>query len=823
MSLLIENLAVSISSQTISPAATSTLDVSLQKRGLTNKPRTQHDNFYTPRNDFFYENSPYLALDAKRREIRLLRVFPPNSYQEHIQDHPQWAPNEKAHGQPLHLNAVTVSSLISQYSNFRPSSQLIACEIIDKVAPSRMDGNYCVLSYCAGKPTKTKVLLVDGLPFNAFANLERAIRLALVCWASRNPGRELLLWVDQICINQSDHLERTNQVGIMREIYRRSNETFISLDISGFENCLSWARSSNNGTPGVDDSSVGGHLKFNSVAGLKNCLKNALTSQLLSPKTLDPWITSLEAFMKNPWWCRAWVYQEFTASPRPRFLAGSASIPWNELSLMVGIIYSGLEEVFASILAEISESTSRKESIRDLAVEKHKQSMMKYQMELQQYHSEPAQQKRVTLQRKEERYLRDLRTDIADIEESMGKIPIMTRLGSRYTGYKALRNELRYHKQDLTGIPGKRRTSHTTVMMRENVSSAINQLERFSVWFQDKRWDFDVSLRESVNNILQRRVEALKDIHKDGSGLMPSFSSEPTRPSEPSEIRIQNDLLKETEGQKGIIESIKNRVVRLDSPAISSLVKAKLTGRRSLDLKTHLQHSRHCEASDPRDRIYAFLNLAQKGYAIVPDYSMENTVVHAMISAARRIIEYEKTLEILEHTSRGREKLGYFMPSWVPDWTSPETDCGLRTYASSTFPDRGDAPFDAAKGLCAEAVFRIAEADESNVDLHVDGCFIDRLDELEGPIRDFPDLQLFLTPNGLRIIMSKFGLVDDEIWVLHGASTPMVLRPEGDDMYGVIGPALVCTQDRTLSDIMFGHVIDLAQQGKADTRKIWLV
>jgi hypothetical protein len=39
------------------------------------------------------------------------------------------------------------------------------------------------------------------------------------------------------------------------------------------------------------------------------------------------------------------------------------------------------------------------------------------------------------------------------------------------------------------------------------------------------------------------------------------------------------------------------------------------------DLKVWLQHGASCGASDPRDKVFAFLGLAAKGYNIEPDYS----------------------------------------------------------------------------------------------------------------------------------------------------------------------------------------------------------
>jgi hypothetical protein len=84
-------------------------------------------------------------------------------------------------------------------------------------------------------------------------------------------------------------------------------------------------------------------------------------------------------------------------------------------------------------------------------------------------------------------------------------------------------------------------------------------------------------------------------------------------------------------------------------------------------LKELLQHSRECRASDPRDKVYAFLGLADQGYGIIPKYTWENTIVHVLIHIAQRIITFEGNLHILEHVGEGREKLGTLLPSWVPD------------------------------------------------------------------------------------------------------------------------------------------------------------
>jgi hypothetical protein len=277
------------------------------------------DNFYAPKNDYFYGKSPYLPLDSSRREIRLLKVFSRRSYTDHVAAKPEWAPINQGKGQPLRLNdqnLALLASSIPQFGISKPNTPLLACEILDKVALSRVDGAYCALSYCAGEPTDTSLILVDGLPFNAFSNLERAIDLALKQWVLKWPKRDLLLWADQICINQGDHIERTSQVNMMRDIYRRSGETFICLSTSSSSvDCLAWASSI---LVEIEKSTQ------NPIELLKERIKRTLPRKKVASTCsgilpdghyeqedveTSLWVESIETFLENQWWRRSWVYQ----------------------------------------------------------------------------------------------------------------------------------------------------------------------------------------------------------------------------------------------------------------------------------------------------------------------------------------------------------------------------------------------------------------------------------------------------------------------------------------------------------------------------------
>jgi hypothetical protein len=274
--------------------------------------------------------------------------------------------------------------------------------------------------------------------------------------------------------------------------------------------------------------------------------------------------------------------------------------------------------------------------------------------------------------------------------------------------------------------------------------------------------------------------------------------------------------------QRDKILRLQSDLAQLDRSALASMVKGRKTHRPNQppDLITLLQHSRNCAASDPRDRVYAFIGLAQSSYNIIPDYTSRNTVEKVLIETAKSIIRHDRSLHILQHVNRGRTNLGNRLPSWVPDWTSKETTRGI---------DHGydwelTRPFGAAKDTTALAEFQDHTA--------VDGEFYEFLKAravLVGVIRDIQQeaslehISLLTLEGGETVFGPKAARHEDEIWVLYGASRPVAMRPEGENRFGYLGDAIVFGKDSdTYSAIMYGQMVDRVREGKAKEKEIWI-
>lgn len=108
------------------------------------------------------------------------------------------------------------------------------------------------------------------------------------------------LWVDALCINQSNHAERNQQVSIMGDIYRSANQVVIWLGEA------------------ADDS----HLVFAYINDTGPISEP--TPPAPSPALRRAWI----ALITRPWFFRTWVIQEVALSRETTVMCGTDSAPW---------------------------------------------------------------------------------------------------------------------------------------------------------------------------------------------------------------------------------------------------------------------------------------------------------------------------------------------------------------------------------------------------------------------------------------------------------------------------------------------------------------
>lgn len=104
--------------------------------------------------------------------------------------------------------------ILTLQPHWDPTAQIICSLSSTLLSRGNGPAPYCeALSYEWGGPIITTVALVDGKDFQMRANLAAA----LCCMRDTKKTRQL--WVDAICIDQTDHAERNTQVALMGDIY----------------------------------------------------------------------------------------------------------------------------------------------------------------------------------------------------------------------------------------------------------------------------------------------------------------------------------------------------------------------------------------------------------------------------------------------------------------------------------------------------------------------------------------------------------------------------------------------------------------------------
>jgi hypothetical protein len=93
----------------------------------------------------------------------------------------------------------------------------IEMEEMEPLEPRFNWGDYIALSYVWGNPRKTREIFVNGNRFAVGENLYLALRKLQSSFEVRE--RRLKIWIDAICINQSDLNERAQEVKKMDMIY----------------------------------------------------------------------------------------------------------------------------------------------------------------------------------------------------------------------------------------------------------------------------------------------------------------------------------------------------------------------------------------------------------------------------------------------------------------------------------------------------------------------------------------------------------------------------------------------------------------------------
>lgn len=120
--------------------------------------------------------------------------------------------------EPLDLTEDTIRLL--SILPFASGEAPVTCTIQNTTVATQ---SYTCLSYTWLPSHPQHDVILNGIPVQIGDNLFQFLK------AARRAGRLENLWIDALCINQGDHIEKSHQVHRMGEIYRGAEETLVWL------------------------------------------------------------------------------------------------------------------------------------------------------------------------------------------------------------------------------------------------------------------------------------------------------------------------------------------------------------------------------------------------------------------------------------------------------------------------------------------------------------------------------------------------------------------------------------------------------------------
>ncbi|KAG4428066.1 hypothetical protein IFR05_016452, partial [Cadophora sp. M221] len=208
----------------------------------------------------------YSALDSAQNEIRLLRILPHRDGDE----------------------LATVN-----------------CEIIHASLDESI--SYRALSYTWGSPQDPQhTIKLNGLDFSVRENLWLVLQQLQ---ASSEPG--FLIWIDAICIDQTETQERNEQVSKMKAIYERADKV------------IAW----------LGPSSDNSHLAFQLVRELHAHSNdvNWIKKRHRHPQASES-LAAFSTLLRREYWSRMWIVQELAVAKLKLLQCGIDSIDARAMS-----------------------------------------------------------------------------------------------------------------------------------------------------------------------------------------------------------------------------------------------------------------------------------------------------------------------------------------------------------------------------------------------------------------------------------------------------------------------------------------------------------
>lgn len=159
------------------------------------------------------------------------------------------------------------------------------------------------LSYVWGVTLIPYTIFINDKEFFITSNLHGALK------ELRHPEHDRLLWIDAICINQNDNIEKGHQVQMMRDIYAKATTVCVWL-----------------GEDTKDTSSA--FAMVQRFASAEEDAKDTVWNEDTQSASWKKVRRELERILEYEWWSRAWIIQEVVMGNHVVLQRGPHQVEW---------------------------------------------------------------------------------------------------------------------------------------------------------------------------------------------------------------------------------------------------------------------------------------------------------------------------------------------------------------------------------------------------------------------------------------------------------------------------------------------------------------
>ena len=189
---------------------------------------------------------------------------------------------------------------------------------------------YEALSYTWGTEKNSEVILLNGRWIPVTSNLHAALQ-QIRCSQMENLNAARKLWIDAVCINQSDNIEKSEHVMRMKEIYSKASRVLIWTCSAGLSSGLAIDTLQRFA---VKDNTGGGPTLFKDI-----------------PNTAEERMIAVQRFLECSYFTRVWVIQEVVVAANAVVLCGPLSLNFDSL-------HTAIERLTGSGLLPLSALTT---------------------------------------------------------------------------------------------------------------------------------------------------------------------------------------------------------------------------------------------------------------------------------------------------------------------------------------------------------------------------------------------------------------------------------------------------------------------------------